>query len=895
LGWWWGNAVRCITLSKHIFRLITFIPKSLMSPKQPSREARGKSARLSWGVKLGLVVGLFAILLTMLGATEYLELLGRDFLFQLRGTRSADGRVVLVVIDQASLDALGRYPWDRSLLAEVVERIHAAGAECLALDLALQEPGELAADERLAAAIGLGKTILPTYLHRSAGQPLDWKTPASPFRRQAFGLGHVSLTPDIDGIFRYLYQLRNYGGVSHHAFSVVATAAFRGERLPAEIGTIFTGTISGEITQSERLLINYRGAAGTFPTLSVLEVLRSTVEELRGRLAGKLVFLGAAAEGLYDSVFTPLSPRSPMPAVEVHANAAATMLADDEPLTSPGWLVLLSQLSLSILFGYLFTRYRPKNTVLLFIGFIVGWFLLGWGLFWLLNLFLPLAPILLAVGLVFVSVSLGRLISVNRTLDRRLLSLGKELAPENQILLGRASLTIEMETALGYTLGLHGMELRNGGQVLQRFGTACEGCDRKPEAPLQVFFDDYDSPTVCFCYRGSPSVNETALLAASARKLRELYQQNEQPLPGPLTSLSREQTQAKLAILARLEEALADNRHTFQRVLDAAAEAVLLTNPFGVIRLANAAAVELFGRTDLSGQSIYSLMPGQNLRSAIVEATSTTHRNTIKLHRRILKMTVASLNDEQGLSGFVFTLADITELARIDRMKTEVMHIMSHDLKRPLATIRGFAELLGDKDVSPIERREYSEYIYGETESLLGLIESFLNVSRIESGRTRGEMLPLNPLEIMNEAVEAVRVAAQQSGKIIVEKAPVAASIILADPNLLHSALVNLLDNAIKYAPSGTEIRASVEERVNSIVFSIADDGPGIEPHEQKRIFEKFYRSESAREVGGTGLGLSFVAQVARIHGAEVRVASNPDEGATFSIHFKKKPAVNGA
>jgi len=530
---------------------------------------------------------------------------------------------------------------------------------------------------------------------------------------------------------------------------------------------------------------------------------------------------------------------------------------------------------------------------LLFIGFIVGWFLLGWAIFELLNLFLPLATVLLTVGLVFVSVSLGRLISVNRTLDRRLLSLAKELAPENQVFSGRSALTVEMETALGYTLGLHGMEVRNGSQVLQRLGNTCEGCDRRLTAPLQVFFDDYDSPTVCFCYRGSPSANEAALLAASARKLRELFKQGEQPLPGPLTSLSREQTQAKLAILARLEETLADNRHTFQRVLDAAAEAVLLTNPFGVIRLANAAAVELFGRTDLSGQSIYSLMPGQNLRSAIVEATATTHRNTVKLHRRTLKMTVASLRDEQGLSGFVFTLADITELARIDRMKTEVMHIMSHDLKRPLATIRGFAELLGDKEVSQEERQEYSTYIHDETESLLGLIDAFLNVSRIESGRTRGEMLPLNPLDIMSEAVETVRVAAQQSGKVIIEKAPVATSIILADPNLLHSALVNLLDNAIKYAPSGLEIRTRVEERESSIVFSISDDGPGIEPHEQKRIFEKFYRSESAREVGGTGLGLSFVAQVARLHGAEVRVASTPGEGATFSIHFKKKPAVN--
>ncbi|MCX7020937.1 MAG: HAMP domain-containing sensor histidine kinase, partial [bacterium] len=267
--------------------------------------------------------------------------------------------------------------------------------------------------------------------------------------------------------------------------------------------------------------------------------------------------------------------------------------------------------------------------------------------------------------------------------------------------------------------------------------------------------------------------------------------------------------------------------------------------------------------------------------------------DTVKIQGMTFLLAVAPLADERGLRGFVVTLTDITELARIDRMKTDVMHILSHDLKSPLGTIRGFAELLSDREVSRDERLEYVGHLAAETDKLLKLIETFLDVSRLEGGRRRGQFLPVDLCAVAEEVIELGRITANQAGKTLVLDRPPAVTAILADVNLVSRALANLLDNAVKYAPAGTDVTVAVRELERAVEVSVTDEGPGIEPEEREHIFEKFYRAKAARDVGGTGLGLSFVAQVARLHRAEVLVASTPGKGATFTLRFNK-PDLEG-
>ena len=200
--------------------------------QKPSAEAQGKKRRLlSWGFTVGLLAGAVTAALSALGLFDRLEAGAGDLLLRLKRPSEPPSEIALVVIDQRSLAELGSFPWPRGLVAQLIERVHAAEPHCLALDLALLEPDNPAADERLADAIGRGTTILPVYLTPIPGRPLQWLAPAPPFAARAHSLGHVELEPDPDGVHRTLYAYRSYGGLSYPAFSAAAVAAFGGGRL----------------------------------------------------------------------------------------------------------------------------------------------------------------------------------------------------------------------------------------------------------------------------------------------------------------------------------------------------------------------------------------------------------------------------------------------------------------------------------------------------------------------------------------------------------------------------------------------------------------------------------------------------------------------------------------
>ncbi|MCK4594200.1 CHASE2 domain-containing protein, partial [bacterium] len=529
----------------------------MVGPKTADEVAEHRRRFLPWGLTVGLLAGLVAAALNVAGLVDRLEVSSRDIRFLLRGPLDPDPEIALVTIDQRSLTELGRYPWPRGLLAQLVERIHSVDPACLALDLALLEPDNPAVDERLADAIGMGVTVLPIYLSPIPGQPLRWLTPATPFYAKAHSLGHVALVPDLDGVYCTLYTYQSYGGLSYPAFSAVAATAYGGGRLEPLSAPLEPG-----VSQSHRLDIRYRGPMGTFPAYSAVAVLRSDDAQLKEWLQGRLVFFGASAEGLYDSVITPFSSRAPMPAVEVHTNAAATILKGDEPVVWPRWALILLSVILAAATGDLFAHFRPKVSILLFVFFVIGYPLVAWGVFIIFNHFLPLVPGLLAVGLAFLFTSLGRLISVNRALDSRLLDLERILSDQlsrEEPVTGAA----EAATSLSYTLGLHGLLLRDtSGKVLYRHGEVVLDPEEEPKPPLRVYRDHSGGTELSLVYSGTPSVNEVALLTAGARQFKRIFRADGGEFAGPLAGLTRKHTQAKLNILTRLEENLDSSRLT---------------------------------------------------------------------------------------------------------------------------------------------------------------------------------------------------------------------------------------------------------------------------------------------------------------------------------------------
>ncbi len=228
---------------------------------------------------------------------------------------------------------------------------------------------------------------------------------------------------------------------------------------------------------------------------------------------------------------------------------------------------------------------------------------------------------------------------------------------------------------------------------------------------------------------------------------------------------------------------------------------------------------------------------------------------------------------------------------RLARLKTDLVAAVSHELKTPLASMRLLVDnLLDEPHLDTVQTREYLRLISGENERLTRLIENFLTFSRIERNRQRFDFAPVEPGAVIHAAANAVRERFQTTTpecRFEIE-APADLPLIEADEDALIAVLLNLLDNAYKYTPGNKRISVGAHRDGNAVVFQVADNGIGIAPREQKRIFRRFYRVDQrlARETGGCGLGLSIVEFIVKAHDGSVHVESRPGAGSTFTVRI---------
>jgi signal transduction histidine kinase len=235
---------------------------------------------------------------------------------------------------------------------------------------------------------------------------------------------------------------------------------------------------------------------------------------------------------------------------------------------------------------------------------------------------------------------------------------------------------------------------------------------------------------------------------------------------------------------------------------------------------------------------------------------------------------------------------------RLARLKTDLVAAVSHELKTPLASMRLLVDsLLEDTPLEPRKTREYLQLIAGENQRLTRLIENFLTFSRIERNRQRFEFAPVNPSAVIHAAAHILRERLQTPGcRFEIETDP-DLPMLDADEDALTTVLLNLIDNACKYTPANKKISVRASHSASEVVFEVADNGIGIAPRDQKRIFHRFYQVDQrlARETGGCGLGLSIVEFIVRAHGGSVRVVSKPGAGSTFIVRLPCPVAVREA
>lgn len=341
-------------------------------------------------------------------------------------------------------------------------------------------------------------------------------------------------------------------------------------------------------------------------------------------------------------------------------------------------------------------------------------------------------------------------------------------------------------------------------------------------------------------------------------------------------------------------------------LLDAISEGILQIDRAGRIVRANPAARALLGLTQRAvGQPGAAHIRHAGLRHILERAAggSDVPAAEIALEGRRIIVTARPLHATSSSGGgSVIAFVDLTEVRRLEGVRRDFVANVSHELKTPLTSIRGYVEtLLGDEDMPAAVRRQFMEVVHRNADRLHHIVDDLLDLSRLESGGWRPELHEVNAVDVIEDVWASCSESAQ--GRHVSFVAPAMPVAVCADPGGLRQVLSNLLDNAVRYTPDGgrIEVRA-IAASVNGdgrarpadmapngyVTFEVSDTGMGIPSDELPRIFERFYRVDTARSraEGGTGLGLSIVRHLVESMGGDVSAESELGKGTTIRFRL---------
>jgi two-component system NtrC family sensor kinase len=234
--------------------------------------------------------------------------------------------------------------------------------------------------------------------------------------------------------------------------------------------------------------------------------------------------------------------------------------------------------------------------------------------------------------------------------------------------------------------------------------------------------------------------------------------------------------------------------------------------------------------------------------------------------------------------GIVATLQDITYLKELDRIKTDFVTTVSHDLRSPLTAILGYVELIKRAGEVTPKQEEYIERVQTSVHSITGLITDLLNLGRIEVGLPDAyELVSLTP--IVEQSLNGVQPRLSERNQTLILNLPDELPSVFGDPTQLRQMLDNLVGNAVKYTPEGGQITLRGMEEDGQVILQVEDNGRGIPLEDQANIFDSFYRASNVDdETPGTGLGLAITKRIVENHRGRIWVDSSEDLGSVFTV-----------
>jgi two-component system phosphate regulon sensor histidine kinase PhoR len=258
--------------------------------------------------------------------------------------------------------------------------------------------------------------------------------------------------------------------------------------------------------------------------------------------------------------------------------------------------------------------------------------------------------------------------------------------------------------------------------------------------------------------------------------------------------------------------------------------------------------------------------------------------------RRVWEMVLVGLSGAVVIAGLAVILLAVMRERKLANLKSDFVANVSHELKTPLSLVRMFGELLQSGRVESDEKRkQYLQIIVSESERLGALIENVLDFAKVERGKAAYEFVDGNLGDVVARAVEACRLRADRQNVALELGVASGLPVAKIDERAIEIAVINLVDNALKYAPGGDRITISVQRLDRFLEIAVSDQGPGIPVEDRKRVFERFERGKGpvGSQVRGSGIGLALVKHIAEAHGGAATVDVVVPHGSRFSITLK--------
>ncbi len=342
----------------------------------------------------------------------------------------------------------------------------------------------------------------------------------------------------------------------------------------------------------------------------------------------------------------------------------------------------------------------------------------------------------------------------------------------------------------------------------------------------------------------------------------------------------------KRTIGSQLKEA-GRRQEEFRLITENMREGFLVIDSGANLLTYNSAALKLLEIAEPVGGSVLTLNRTKSFREAVERVLESGHSESeITLNGRMYSLIANAVLNEEKIIGAVIVILDVTESAKREQLRREFTSNVSHELKTPLTSISGFAEILKSGGASEETVADFSSSIYDEAQRLIALVSDIIKISQMDEGYVQFEKEKVDLFALAEEIAERLKSSADRKNVRISVLGEAAE--IFGVRKILDEMIYNLLDNAVKYNKENGLADIIVMSAGNTVTLTVRDTGIGIPKSCRDRVFERFYRVDKSRSkaVGGTGLGLSIVKHGAAYHGAEIVLESDEGKGTSVSVKF---------